>query len=165
VSAPSAVPTVDGLRFVVWGVPKPKGSLRHVGNGRLKEQLEGSAPWREAVKYAGLEAVRGREGTGTPFATLSGPIEVDVVFTFPRPQSAPKRRRIWPVTRRSGDLDKLQRNVLDAIVDAGLIEDDSQVVRLVGEKTYPDEHPAALPRPGARILVRTLPAAAREVLL
>jgi Holliday junction resolvase RusA-like endonuclease len=165
VSAPSAVPTVDGLRFVVWGVPKPKGSLRHVGNGRLKEQLEGSAPWREAVKYAGLEAVRGREGTGRPFATLSGPIELDVVFTFAKPKSAPRSRRTWPITRSSGDFDKLLRNVSDALVDAGVIADDSQIVRVVGEKAYPGEHPRRWTGPGARVLVRTLPAAAREVLL
>lgn len=150
-------PQVAGLTFVVHGVPKPKGSLKHVGRGRLQEQLEGSKPWREAVKWAALQAVADREGTGDPFATLSGPVQVDVVFCFAKPKSAPKTRRTWPITRSSGDVDKLLRNLLDALVDAAVIGDDSQVVKTTPEKAYAGEHPAGLDVPGARVVVRPLP--------
>jgi Holliday junction resolvase RusA-like endonuclease len=154
----------DALRFPVYGVPATKGSMRHIGNGRMIEDHKTSKPWREAVKWAALESISQREGTGRPFATLSGPVALDVVFTFAKPKSAPRSRRTWPITRSSGDVDKLLRNVSDALVDAGVIADDSQIVRVVGEKAYPGEHAAALDRPGARVLVRTLPSAAREVL-
>jgi Holliday junction resolvase RusA-like endonuclease len=149
-------PAVEGLQFIVLGVPKAKGSMKHVGHGRMIEQLAGSKPWREAVKWAALEAIAAREGTGEPFATLSGPVVVDVVFSFAKPKSAPKTRRIWPTTRSSGDVDKLLRNVLDALVDAAVMGDDSQVVRAVPEKAFVGEHPAALNVPGATIVVRAL---------
>lgn len=156
IAPPSFDPAVDGLTFTVFGVPKAKGSMKHVGHGRMVEQLAGSKPWREAVKWAALEAIAAREGTGDPFATLSGPVVVEVVFCFAKPKSAPKSRRIWPITRSSGDVDKLLRNVLDALVDAAVMGDDSQVVKAVPEKAFVGEHPAALTVPGAIIVVRTL---------
>lgn len=142
---------VTGLAFVVHGVPKPKGSMRHVGRGRMIEQLAGSKPWREAVKWAALEAV-----AAAGWTTLTGPVQVDVVFSFAKPKSAPKGRRTWPITRSTGDIDKLLRNCLDALVDAGVLRDDSQVVKTVPEKGYCGEHPAGLDVPGARVTVRPL---------
>jgi Holliday junction resolvase RusA-like endonuclease len=146
----------EGLTFTALGVPKAKGSMRHVGNSRMIEQLAGSKPWRETVKSAAVDAVNAREGTGDPFATLSGPVVVDAVFTFAKPKSAPKRRRIWPITRSSGDVDKLARNLLDALVDAWVLADDSQVVDLRARKVYAGEHYRALAGPGANVVVRVL---------
>lgn len=161
---PSAEPpAAAGLTFVVHGSPKAKGSMRHVGHGRMVEQLAGSKPWREAVKWAALQAIAGREGTGDPFATLSGPVVVEVVFSFAKPKSAPKNRRTWPITRSSGDVDKLLRNLLDALVDAAVLGDDSQVVRAVPEKAYAGEYPSGLTAPGAEVVVRPLTAAAVSV--
>jgi crossover junction endodeoxyribonuclease RusA len=138
------------LQIVAVGSPKPKGSLRHVGHGRMIEQLEGSKPWREAVKWAALEAIAARDGRWFPYA---GPVSVDVTITVPKPASAPKTRRTWPVTRSSGDADKHLRNVLDALTDAAVFGDDSQVVEATVRKTYPGEHSLALTSPGARIFV------------
>lgn len=137
------------LRIVVHGQPKPKGSLRHVGKGRMVEQVTGSRPWREAVKYAALDAYAGP-------AAIVGPVAVDIIVTVAKPKSAPKNRRTWPITRSSGDSDKHARNVLDALVDAAVIADDSQVIVLVVQKTYPGEALSALESPGALIVVRTL---------
>lgn len=137
------------VRIIVRGQPKPKGSLRHVGKGRMVEQVTGSRPWREAVKYAALDAYAGP-------AAIDGPVSVDIVVTVAKPKSAPKTRRTWPITRSSGDSDKHARNVLDALVDAAVIADDSQVIVLVVQKTYPGEAPSALDSPGALIVVRTL---------
>lgn len=147
---PTHVRTEDGVEFTVYGIPKPKGSLRHVGHGRLVEQLEGSPIWREAVKHAALAARRGTTaGFETHFPPMGGPLAVDITATVAKPKSAPKTRRTWPVTRSSGDIDKIARNCLDAIVDAGLIGDDSQVIKLSIAKCYPGEHPKSLDVPGA----------------
>jgi Holliday junction resolvase RusA-like endonuclease len=137
----------DPILITVYGSPKPKGSLRHVGHGRMVEQLAGSKPWREAVKWAAVEANVG---------TVTGPVLVDVVVTVTKPHSAPKRRRTWPITRSSGDVDKHLRNVLDALVDAAVLPDDSQVITATITKAYPGEEAGALDQPGARIAVHRI---------
>lgn len=141
------------LELEVAGTPKPKGSLKHVGRGRLQEQLEGSKPWREAVKWAAIEAIAARARGRNPFTVLQGPVVVDVTVTVAKPKSAPKTRRTWPITRSSGDADKHLRNVLDALVDAAVMGDDSQVVEATVRKAYPGEHAHALAAPGARIFI------------
>jgi Holliday junction resolvase RusA-like endonuclease len=144
--------TTPGLRFVVYGTPATKGSMKAVpiGGGRsaIVESHKTAKPWREAVKSAARDAM--------------AELEVDVVYSFRKPKSAPRRRRIWPITRSSGDVDKLARNILDALVDVGVMGDDSQVVRLVGEKAFCGEAPSQTDVPSARIIVRPLPAAVRE---
>lgn len=137
--------TAPGIVITVHGSPKPKGSMRHVGKGRMVEQVTGSKPWREAVKWAALETV-----TGAP---LEGPLLAEITYTVPKPASAPKTRTSWPVTRSSGDVDKVARNCLDALVDAGVMRDDSQVVELVIRKVYPAEGIDALDHPGAVIRI------------
>jgi Holliday junction resolvase RusA-like endonuclease len=123
------------LTFRVDGTPKPKGSLRHVGNGRMVEQLAGSAPWRERVLWAAKQAA-----TSANLNRLEGPVWIAAHFYFIPPKSAPKSRVWWPTTRTSGDLDKLLRNLFDALVDASVIRDDSQIVDVIATKD-PDEHP------------------------
>jgi Holliday junction resolvase RusA-like endonuclease len=140
------------LTITAYGVPKPKGSLRHIGNGRLKEQLEGSPIWREAVKAAAFVAAR----TSGWQRLENTPVAVSATLTFERPASAPKRRVTWPITRSSGDVDKQARNILDALVDAGIVKDDSQVIDLSIRKRYCGQHDEALHIPGAMIRVYDL---------
>lgn len=83
-----------------------------------------------------------------------GPVEVELAFTVKKPQSAPKRKRTWPITRP--DIDKLSRTILDALTNSGAIRDDSQVVVLHARKTYPLEHPDALLSPGSLLRVWTI---------
>lgn len=144
-------PSVDSRVFTitVYGTPKPKGSLAHVGKGRLVEQVVGSKPWREAVKWAAIQA------KDEAFHVFSGPVAVHIVVTVKKPVSAPKRRRTWPITRSSGDADKHARNCLDALVDAVIMFDDSQVTDLHLIKSYPGQEPGALDHPGAVITVRS----------
>lgn len=146
------------LRFVVYGGPKTKGSLKPIpvnGRTRLIEDHKSSKPWREAVKWAAIEAIAAREGSGDPFAMLSGPVVVEIVFSFPRPKNAgPKVTR--PATRTSGDADKLLRNVFDALGDAYVFADDSQVARVIADKAFVGEAPSRLTTPGAEITVRPL---------
>ena len=68
----------------------------------------------------------------------------------------------WPIWERAGDLDKLVRNVLDALgstskngkMNGGAIVDDNLVCRLVAEKCVADD--AASWPAGVRIIVETL---------
>ncbi len=126
------------IHIEVAGEPKPKGSLKHIGRGRLVEQVKGSGTWRERIAWACRE-----QYTGSP---LDAPAVVDVEVRVAPPKSAPKRRVTLPATRSSGDVDKHARNVLDALVDGGVLADDSRVVDLRIRKRHclPTEAPGAL---------------------
>lgn len=78
-----------------------------------------------------------------------------MVFTLPKPLSAPKRRRTWP--DKKPDLSKILRSTEDALTDSGIIRDDARIVsysRL--EKVYPGEDPEALEAPGVRITLECM---------
>lgn len=126
------------IRIEVDGLPKPKGSLKHIGRGRLVEQVAGSGTWRERIAWACREQYKGE-----PIAVPAG---VDFEVRVPAPKSAPKRRVTLPATRSSGDVDKHARNVLDALVDGGVLADDSRVVDLRARKRHclPGEVPGAV---------------------
>lgn len=155
---------VAPLVITVHGEPKPKGSMRHVGKGRMVEQVSASRPWREAVKCAALDQHPcDQPSSDDPqqqrcVLPLEGPLCCEITYTVRKPASAPKTRVTWPITRSSGDADKVARNCLDALVDAGVMHDDSQVVELTVRKVYPDEGIDALRTPGAVIRVWRLPA-------
>lgn len=125
------------IRLDVIGTPKPKGSLKHIGRGRLVEQVAGSGTWRERIAWSAREQHDG--------AALNEPAVVSFEIRVAPPKSAPKRRITWPATRSSGDIDKHARNVLDALVDGGVLTDDSRVVRVSGGKRHclPGEQPGA----------------------
>ncbi len=131
--------------ITVRETPGPQGSKRHVGNGVMIESSAKVKPWREAIKWAVIEAGGAR--------TILGPIELDLYFTVRKPKSAPKKRRTWP--DRKPDLDKLCRSTFDALTSSGVIEDDARVVRCLSMKVFPGEHIHALDVPGAVIVVRS----------
>lgn len=123
------------LSFSAEGVPVPKGSLRHIGNGRLVEQTK-AKPWMSRIRKASLEAA-----TAQGVSRIDVPVAVTVTFTFIRPKSA--RNRLYPHMRSVGDIDKLCRAVLDALqpskTEPGVMDDDSLVVTLSARKVYGDE--------------------------
>jgi Holliday junction resolvase RusA-like endonuclease len=129
------------LEIKVIGIPGPQGSKRHVGGGRLVESSKKVKPWREAVVWAAIEAG----------GKIAGPVGVEIVFTLPKPKSAPKTRRTWP--DRKPDIDKLVRSTFDALKTAGTYEDDARVVYLTTMKVFPSEGTGALDVPGCRIRV------------
>lgn len=144
------------IAFRVVGIPKPKGSLRPVAKGVLKEQLSDAlVTWGEAVAAAVREH--------RPAEPIQGAVEVVCQFFLPRPK---KPASPWPIAWRRNDVDKLARTILDHLTSAMVIEDDAQVVRLVASKQFGDPgaeitvapvepltslpHPSMLPREGAR---------------
>lgn len=132
------------LEFRVFGSPAPQGSKKHVGNGRMIESSKKVRPWREDVK-AVAETIR----DGMP--PIESPLRVTFVFTLPKPQSAPKKRKTWP--SKKPDLSKLIRSTEDAMVDAGLIRDDALIVECIAKKVFPGEDTYALPAPGVYVCV------------
>ena len=139
------------LDIDVIGTPRPKGSLRHVGHGRLVEQLKHSPDWRHTIVETAGTITRADGDTWTlrDGYPSTDPADVRIELRFSRPKSAPKRV-VWPSSRSTGDADKHARNCLDALVDAGVLKDDSQVINLLVVKRYC----AANETPGARITVR-----------
>jgi crossover junction endodeoxyribonuclease RusA len=139
--------------LVVYGTPAPQGSKKFVGTtkagrGILVESSKKVRPWRQDVKAAALLMRDGR-------APIDAPVRVRMVFTMPKPASAPKRTRTFPC--RMPDLSKLARSTEDALTDAGVWKDDARVVEYARlAKVYPGEDLEALDAPGVRIEVEVL---------
>ena len=138
------------MRFTVRGTPVPQGSIRHLGKGRpsVHANADKLLPWRNHVQ---IEAERALDGA----PPLEGPVSVEMVFTVPKPKSAPKRKLTWPTKRP--DLDHLVRACADACTAAGVWRDDSQITALVALKVYPSEHPQALDVPGVTVEAWNVP--------
>lgn len=132
----------------IGGRPRTKGSLKvycvrdRKHTIHLEEEVDQSKTWRAAVAREIRQAQIEQHGRLLGYA---GPVEVRLVFHFPRTESVtggpvPSHDTQWPVHITLGDADKLARNVLDALsaptkrsqipLTSGLIVDDSQVVLL-----------------------------------
>lgn len=136
--------------FFAHGRPAPQGSKRHVGKGIMVESSKKVAPWREAVKQAFL-------ASGQTATRYEGAVVASVSFLFQKPKSAPKSRRVYPSTRGTGDIEKLLRSTFDALVDVGVLRDDSQIVRLSDvTKDYASDGQAL----GALIIITSIDAEA-----
>lgn len=140
--------TAPALQFRVAGIPVAQGSMSAFvtrgGRAIVTDQKGGKLkPWREAVRSTAVDAA------GPSWQPLDCPVRVDLWFAMPKPTSAPKTRRTWPM--RKPDLDKLIRAGLDAIVQAGIVRDDARVVELRAVKDWP-EHVAQM-SPGVIVRV------------
>jgi len=140
------------MRIIVHGDPAPQGSKKFVGmaagHGVMVESSKKAKPWRQDVV---AEALKVRDGA----PAMDGPLGVTMVFTVPKPASAPKRRRTYAM--RKPDLSKLARSTEDALVTAGVIADDARIVeyhRLA--KVFPGEDPCALGSPGVYIEIHAM---------
>jgi crossover junction endodeoxyribonuclease RusA len=139
------------ISFVAYGVPAPQGSMRAFNvKGRQHPVVTSdnprTRPWKQTVLLAARDALCDR-------APIDIAVRVDVQFYMPRPKSAPKSRRL---PTKLPDLDKLVRAILDAMTDAGVWHDDSQVAMIQAAKFYAggegDVTPHGIPR--AVIVVR-----------
>lgn len=140
--------------FVVYGTPGPQGSKRHVGGGRMIESSKKVKPWRQDVKAAAefLLISHRPSSERARAAPIDGPIWLRMVFTLPKPASAPKRRRVFP--DKKPDVSKLARSTEDALKDAGVYADDARIVEYLRlAKVFPSEDPEALDAPGVMLEV------------
>ncbi|MGH3498423.1 MAG: RusA family crossover junction endodeoxyribonuclease [Nocardioidaceae bacterium] len=140
------------LEIIVVGTVAAQGSKRHVGHGVMVEASKRVKPWRQDVKTAALAA---RDATG--HQTLVGPVTIRIQFRFARPayhyrtgRHAGQLKPNAPTSHHTRpDIEKCQRAVSDALTEAGVWRDDSQVCHAEATKTYTG--PGQLP--GAYIVV------------
>ncbi len=134
--------TRSELYFTAFGTPRPQGSKRHIGNGRMVEASD-VKPWRRAIASA-VESAFVASGDHSPFTE---PVVVYATFFLPRPKSV---KRLFPSV--APDLDKLQRALGDALsVDCKALADDALIVKWHTAKLYADSQDA-----GVRVAIRTI---------
>lgn len=121
------VEALGRLSFFVPGIPRPQGSKRHVGGGRMVEQSKYVDGWRRMVTTAAVAAAGGRA-----FARSTA---VSVLLDFYIPRGKTVRRLLPTVTP---DTDKLARAVADSLTKARVWGDDAQMVGLHAVKRYED---------------------------
>jgi len=127
------------IEVFVPGIPAPQGSKRYVGNGIMIESCKAVKPWRESIR------TRLVTDDGQPIERIDGAVASTLEFILPRPKSTPKKRT--PLATKKPDLDKLERAVNDAVKSAGVIMDDSCIVRTIKAKRLAEIGEA----PGLRI--------------
>jgi Holliday junction resolvase RusA-like endonuclease len=123
------------MRFFIHGTPKPQARPRAVRRGRFSTVYSETTEWKEGCKYQASQI------EGPCFGTA---IEVNLYFQFHRPKShygtgknADKLKASAPKHHvKKPDKDNLEKAVTDALVNAGLLEDDSIIIRGMTSKTY-----------------------------
>jgi crossover junction endodeoxyribonuclease RusA len=113
-----------------------------------------------AVKYAALEEFRNDYAATDDWRPMAGAIVLEVKFRLPRPKGHYGTGRNAGLLKPSApfhpagrpDLDKLLRSTFDALGEAGVWGDDSQVVTVRGQKVYATDYEPT----GATIRVMSL---------
>jgi Holliday junction resolvase RusA-like endonuclease len=114
------------ITFFVAGIPKASqtGSVVRLPGGR-------AFPTRRNTAWGDLVGLAAREFA--PPRPLAGPLELELVYTFPRPKGVSPRKRAMPDVRP--DAENLLKHQLDAL-NGVLWEDDAQIVDLRVRKIY-----------------------------
>jgi Holliday junction resolvase RusA-like endonuclease len=130
------------LYFTAFGIPRPQGSKRHVGNGVMIEASD-VKPWRKAIASAVFSTW---VATGDD-RSFTEPVIVWATFYLPKPKSV---KRLLPSV--APDLDKLCRALGDALsIDSQALTDDALIVKWHASKLY-----AANPEDaGVRVAIKT----------
>lgn len=150
------------LDFVVLGAPVGQGRISFLGKGRpaIHSNQDRLLPWRELVQHHAESAINNvvqndiTDGVPTWTFPLPGPVGLYAWFTLPKAKSAPKNKLTYPTKRPDGS--HLLRAIEDAMTNAGVWLDDSQLVDEHIGKVYPGEHAYALHVPGVMIRVYTI---------
>lgn len=150
------------VAFRVVGRPIPQGSkvANYHGHGVRDANDKVLRPWRATVKTAAEDVWRYRD-------TITAPVRVWLRFGIERPTSHYGTGRNAHRLKDSapqfpfggtygGDLDKLERAILDGLTDAGVWRDDALVVDLRARKFYAGEHELAPPVPGVDIILEEI---------
>ena len=131
------------LYFSAFGNPRPQGSKRHIGNGRMIEASD-VKPWRKAI----AEAVNRAQVASGDNSTFTEPVVVWATFYLPKPKSV---KRLLPSV--PPDTDKLCRALGDAMsIDCTALADDSLIIKWFPAKVYADNPNDA----GVRVTVKTV---------
>jgi len=148
------------LSLFVQGRPRTKGSLKCLGartkGGKhvLVESHELSKPWRMRMTNEIVREVK-HAGLAPGWKPYAGALSVEATFYFEQIGVTSKCSRFPTVNsgeNANGDVDKLERNLLDSLQGSGLIADDCNVVELRSSKRWAAKGMPA----GVQILVRGL---------
>ena len=132
---------LEELKFRVYGLPKPQARPRHYG-GRVYSPM---SDWRKLVQaYATAEKLKCKQ--------FNGPLRIELLFYFERPKSHYRSGKFAHLLKDSApgyclnlyDLDNLDKAVLDALTDSGLIADDRIIVSLSSSKFWDDNKAAGV---------------------
>lgn len=116
------------IQFFVKGTPKaqprPRAFARRMPSGQVIARVydDSSAEgWKSCIAFHANEHV--------PDVPLEGPVRVDAVFLFPRPQYLLKKKCPDGPIRHTAkpDRDNLDKALLDVLKTLGFFRDDSQV--------------------------------------
>ena len=135
------------IELNVVGTPFPQGSKSAFVRGGRAIVTEGSsgpgraghAAWRQAVATATRDYLE-----LNPRPAVDEPIHVSMAFRFALGSDKYRSRH-----QTRPDLSKLVRATEDAMVDGGLLKDDSCIFSMVAMKAYAHDEP-----PGCRISVQ-----------
>lgn len=121
--------------FFTPGTPRPQGSKKHVGKGRMVEMSKHLPAWRSALIASARLAHQSE-----PY---EGPVEVTALFLFPRAKTL--KNRPAPPHISAPDSDKLMRAVGDALEQSGVLTNDSQIItwHATKRRANPNETPGA----------------------
>jgi len=109
----------------------------------MVEQVAGSKGWRETVAATVLRrlgAVPGPTGPVAWWTPWEGAVAVRLRVWLPRPVTGRGATSPWPIAKTDGDLDKLERNIGDALTDTAVIRDDTQIVHWDAWKAWAVDH-------------------------
>jgi Holliday junction resolvase RusA-like endonuclease len=136
------------VNLFVPGNPVPQGSKRAIlrkGSNRpivLDSNRVGLADWRAQVT---AYAMRQRQESNVQTYPDSVGVRLDFYLRRPATHYLPRNgKRVTPELRtdapryciKAPDIDKLTRAILDSLTDAGVWNDDAQVVKVVSTKYY-----------------------------
>jgi len=117
------------VRFTVHGLPKPQPRVkaRNLGKhaGVYTPSPKGFRKWQALVTIAA------KAMPDFPRPPLVGPVRIDRVWFLPRPQRLMRKKDpVGPIpmdNKRHGDIDNLDKLLLDTLTKANVWEDDGQV--------------------------------------
>lgn len=133
--------------FSVRGIPVAKGSMTagKTADGRVyvrDQKRPKLIEWQRDIAMAAREAIGA-------FPPLQGPVRVSATFMLPRPKAHYRANGelrldapVYCITKP--DEDKLRRALLDALTQAAVFKDDSQVCDGRTSKLYANGAPGAV---------------------
>jgi len=123
------------IQVFVPGIPQPQGSKNAYirGNRAVLVEANKKLPnWRKQLAEK-------LETANVSCQPLEGAVTLEVIFLMPKAKS---NKKDYP--HQKPDLDKLLRAVNDSATDAGIINDDSQVVQILAWKLWAENEPGAV---------------------
>ena len=128
----------------VKGRPAPQGSKNAFVIGKRAVMVEASKhlpAWRNDI----ILAVKQLFNDTQDVSKFVDPVKLKVTFYIERPKQP--KYKVWP--GQKPDLDHLVRGCADPLVIAGLLQDDSLIVKILAEKVWCSAETAV--EPGATI--------------